>query len=270
MKIGKKTGRCGLCLLLLVFLVSCTASKQQGVQKETEDKEAKVLLQGLWMDDATESPLLQIKGDTIYYTDPSTSPVAFKVVGDSLKTYGLQPTSYYIEKQGKYILWIQSAMGGAIHLYKAENATDSLTFVQETDTQPHRRNVLQKDHVVHYNNVRYRGYVYINPSNIKVVQPSLSEEGFQVDNVYYDNIIHICVYEGKKCLFSKDVRKEDFAGVVPGDFLQWAILSDMDFIGVNAKGYQYQATVCIPNGASCYLVNLSVSADGSIEYEMEE
>lgn len=270
MEIEKKTNRCPICLLLFAFLASCTVSNRQIAPEETEDKEVKEMLQGLWMDEITESPLLQIKGDTIYYTNPAASPVAFKVVGDSLKTYGVQTTGYYMERRSRQTLWLQSSIGGSIHLYKAEDAIDSLTFVQKKETQHPERNVIQKDHVVHYNNVRYRGYVYINPSNIKVVQPSLSEDGFQVDNVYYDNIIHICVYEGKKCLFSKDIRKDDFAGTIPDDFLQWAVLSDMDFIGVNAEGYQYQATVCIPNGASCYLVNLSVSTDGRIDYEVEQ
>ena len=48
-----------------------------------------------------------------------------------------------------------------------------------------------------YDNVRYRGYVYINPSKIKVMRPGVSEEGLGVDNVYYDNIIHILCIEGK-------------------------------------------------------------------------
>lgn len=270
MKTGKNIGRCHLCLLFILIFTSCTGQKQADATEEPENREAKAQLQGLWMDDITESPLLQIKGDTIYYTDPSTAPVAFKIIGDTLKTYGSQTTSYHIEKRGEYILWLQSTIGGSIHLNKAENAVDSLAFIQEPETESNTGNVLQKDHVVHYNNVRYRGYVYINPSNIKVIQPSLSEEGFEVDNVYYDNIIHICVYEGKKCLFSRDIRKEDFNGIVPNDFLQWAILSDMDFIGVNAHGYQYQATVCIPNGVSCYLVNLSVSPEGEIAYELEQ
>ena len=54
-----------------------------------------------------------------------------------------------------------------------------------------------------YDNVRYRGYVYINPSKIKVMRPGVSEEGLGVDNVYYDNIIHICVYEAGRVFMPK-------------------------------------------------------------------
>ena len=42
----------------------------------------------------------------------------------------------------------------------------------------------------------------------------------------------------------------------------------MDFIGVNGEGYQYQATLCIPNSASCYLINISITTDGDITYEL--
>ena len=130
--------------------------------------------------------------------------------------------------------------------------------------------VIQKDLVVHYNNRRFRGYVYINPTDIKVHQPEITEEGLEVENVYFDNIIHICVYEGKKKLFGRDMKKQDFKLLIPEEYYQRAILSDMDFIGVNAKGYQYQATLCIPNSASCYLINLSISLNGEITYELTQ
>ena len=72
------------------------------------------------------------------------------------------------------------------------------------------REVIRKDHVVHFNNTRYRGYVYINPTDIKVIQPEITEEGLEIETIYYDNIIHICVFEGKKSLFARDMKKQDF------------------------------------------------------------
>ena len=47
-----------------------------------------------------------------------------------------------------------------------------------------------------------------------------------------------------------------------------AILSDMDFMGVDSKGYHYQATVCIPDGASCYMVNITAGKDGGLAFEL--
>lgn len=253
--------------MLAVALSSCGTPQQKASAYE-ENREAKVLLQGIWLDDDTETALLRVKGDTIYYADATTVPVAFKIIGDTLVTYGAQTNGYKIEKQGEHIFWFHSAVGDVIRMHKADDETDSLSFVQSSREVPVYDEVIKKDSVVIYDNVRYRGYVYINPSRIKVMRPGVSEEGFGVDNVYYDNIIHICVYEGRKSLYAKDITKHMLKDVVPEDFLQWAILSDMDFRGVDAKGYHYQATVCIPDGASCYLVNITAGKDGKLSYEL--
>ena len=92
-----------------------------------------------------------------------------------------------------------------------------------------------------YKGTRYRGYVYVNPSTMKVIRSSYSEGGISVDNVYYDNVIHICVYEGRRMLYGKDITKKAFAGIFPEDILSQMILADMNFMGVDNKGYQYQA-----------------------------
>lgn len=253
-------------VILAVALSSC-GTPQQKTSACEEDMDAKSLLQGIWLDDNTETPLLKVKGDTIYYADAATAPVAFKIMGDSLVTYGARTNGYKIEKQGEHIFWFHSAVGDVLRLRKADNDNDSLAFVH-TQAIPVYNEVLKKDSVVTYNNVRYRGYVYINPSKIKVMRPGLSEEGLGVDNVYYDNIIHICVYEGKKSLYSKDITKQMFQGVVPDDFLQWAVLSDMDFHGVDAAGYHYRATVCVPDDASCYMVNITAGKDGKLSFKL--
>jgi len=252
----------------LILLGACTMQPSQTHEEEAENLTAKSMLQGLWMDDATGTPLLRIEGDSIHYIDPSVAPVAFKIIHDSMKTYGSNPTSYHIRKQGEYIFWIQSAMGETLQLSKAENEIDSIAFVNEQKNMKPSSNVLQKDHIVTYNQVRYHGYVYINPTQIKVINPEITEEGLEIDNIYYDNIIHICIFEGKKRLFGQDIKKQDFEHLIPTDYYSRAILSDMEFIGVNGKGYLYQATVCIPNSASCYLIDISITKDGDVSYEL--
>lgn len=265
---GKKMIRiCTLIACILLF-TACSGQPQKKEQEEKEDLKAKELLQGTWIDDMTETPLLQFKGDTLYYIDESVQPVAFKIIKDSLKTYGLQTSSYHIKKQGEYIFWVESTLGEVLHLSKAENTIDSLLSVQESEEQEPTREVIEKNQIVHFNDKRYRGYVYINPTDIKVIQPDITEEGLEVENVYYDNIIHICVYEGKNRLFGRDMKKKDFESLIPQDYFQRAILSDMEFMGVNAKGYQYQANLCIPNNATCYLVDISITTDGDIAYEL--
>ena len=254
-------------LICISLMSSCSGQPQKKEEMEKEDLIAKEWLQGTWIDDMTETPLFTAKGDTIYYIDEPAAPVAFKIIEDTLKTYGRKVSNYHIKKQGKSFIWIQSFMGDILQLSKAENSQDSLWIPRQTPKEK-TNNVISKDNVVHYNNQRFHGYVYINPTNIKVHQPEITEEGLEIENIYYDNIIHICVYEGKNKLFGRDMKKQDFESLIPAEYYQRAILSDMEFGGVNAKGYQYQATLCIPNSASCYLVNISITKDGDITYEL--
>lgn len=260
-------------LIIIIFplFFSCSNNKQKKNVEKPENFELKAILQGVWQDENTESPILHIKGDSIYYFDTSIASVYFKIIDDSLITNGTHSTSYHIIKQSEYTLWIQSEIGDLIQLSKVESGMDSIVFPPTAvETPLPSSEVIKKDHIVYHNNVRYRGYVYINPSQMKVVRPEYSEEGFQTDHIYYDNIIHICVFEGKNKLFGKDVAKKDFNGIIPDEFLQWAILSDMDFIGVNENGYQYRASLCIPNETSCYLVNISISEEGELSYSLVE
>jgi hypothetical protein len=246
--------------------MACGRTAQDN-ETQDEDLSAKAMMQGVWMDTDTEEPLLKVDGDSIYYADPNAMPVAFKVVGDSLLTFGSMPLGYGLALHNEYSLTLTSAEGDEIHLEKADSAGDEASFLHSREVTVYHE-VVQKDSVVSFEGARYRGYVYINPSSIKVTRPGLSEEGLGVDNVYYDNIIHICVYNGKRRLFSRDITKEMLGEVVPQDFLAGAILSDLDFEGVDAKGYHYQATVGIPDGASCYLVDLTVGKDGQIVYQL--
>jgi hypothetical protein len=246
-------------------MAGCASHNQDAVQEE--DMTVKNLLQGIWVDADTEEALLKVEGDTLYYADPNSMPVAFKVMGDSLLTYGSMPLSYQLTVDNEYAVTLLSAEGDEIRLVKSDQSSDTTNFLHNREV-PVYHEVVKKDSVVSFDGARYRGYVYINPSSIKVTRPGVSEEGMGVDNVYYDNIIHICVFNGKTRLFSKDITKEMLSGVVPADFLQGAVLSDMQFEGVDAKGYHYQATVGIPDGASCYLVHLTVDKQGQIDYRL--
>lgn len=97
-------------IMLAVALSSCGTPQQKASALE-ENKEAKSLLEGIWLDDNTETALLRVKGDTLFYADAATAPVAFKIIGDSLITYGARTNGYKIEKQGEHIFWFHSAVG---------------------------------------------------------------------------------------------------------------------------------------------------------------
>lgn len=224
------------------------------------------LLQGIWLDDDNGLPVLKVKGDSIYFASRVNLPQAFRITGDSLVVEGAETAVYRIGQLDEHTFSFYTAMGDLLSLHKAE--TDTMTFGTVVEPATPAPAVEQKDKVVIYQGQRYRGYVYINPSSKKVVRPSIAEDGMFVDNIYYDNVIHICVYQGTRRLFGKDIKKEMFAGIIPEDFLHTAILSDMDFTDVTANGYEYCATVCMPDASSCYYVEIVVSEDGRLTYRL--
>lgn len=56
-------------IVLVIVLTSCNNVKS-GETSSKEDLTAKEMLQGIWIDDETDMPLMRISGDTIYYVDP--------------------------------------------------------------------------------------------------------------------------------------------------------------------------------------------------------
>ena len=249
--------------ILLVSVCSCTEKKKDDAG--SEDTKAKELFQGVWLDDDNEMALFQVKGVTIYYADIQNIPVAFRIERDSLYMYGNETSRYKIDKHTEHLFWFHSLSGEIVKLHKSENPDDTLMFSGNAlQVIPTYNEVTQKDSVVTFEGKRYRAYVYINPSKMKVISTSYSEDGISVDNVYYDNVMHICVYEGKRRIYASDIAKKDFEHIVPGDFLQKSILSDMSFTGVNRSGFHYLSTICTPESSVCYMVQLNIGFDGKL------
>ncbi len=251
--------------LMMVFSAACSSNKNPYFSEHgKEDTNAKELLRGIWLDDETESPLMRVEGDTIYYADAQSAPIAFKIIRDTLYTYGNDTTYYKIDKQAEHIFWFHSITDNIIKLHKSEDPNDSLSFVRRELVIPTYTEVTQRDSVVIYNGTRYRAYVYINPSKMRVIKTTYSEDGISMDNVYYDNVMHICVYEGKKSLFASDINKQMFAQVVPEDFLMQAVLSDTKFVKVDRNGFHYQAVLAIPESSIYSIADMEVSFGGKL------
>ena len=143
--------------LMAIFFAACSGNKSpHSLQQEKEDLSAKGLLQGIWLDDETESPLMRVEGDTIYYADVQSTPIAFKIIRDTLYTYGNDTTYYKIDKQAEHIFWFHSITDDVIKLHKSEDANDSIYFVRQELVIPAYTEVTKRDSVVTYNGTRYR------------------------------------------------------------------------------------------------------------------
>lgn len=265
-------------LLLIVFsLFSCgqkqNTSNSEGREKIVkENTQAKNLLEGVWFDEDANTPFLRVSGDTLRFIDQEDAPLYFQIVKDSLYTYGYDVVSYHIVKQSEYIFWFNSLNDRVIKLYKSDDIEDSLYFADSKprEATPIYTEVVEKDSVVFYDDRRFHGYVYINPSTYKVNKPTYSDDGIRVDNVYYDNVIHICVYEGTESLFAKDIYKKDFESLVTETFYNQSVLSDMNFINVESDGYHFLATLEIPDSHIYNLINIVVGFDGRVSMELKE
>lgn len=252
------------------MLASC--KHQQGpvsiaTEDEPEDMEAKAMLQGIWQEETTEEVVFRAEGDTIYYPNPDDQPAHFRIIGDSLE---LGSHRYPIIKQTEHLLWFRNQSGETMKLVKSDEAEDTLAFnhLQAEILTP--TEVLKIDSVVNYGGQRYHWYIAINPTRYRITKTNYNSEGVAVENIYFDNIIHISLYQGSKCLFSRDFKKNMYESQVPPSFLEQAILGNMQYGITDSHGVHFNATLCIPDEASCYLVETIIGFDGQVSLKLLE
>lgn len=259
-----------LLFLIISLVLTCILWSCGNKTPQEESREAKALLQGTWMDDETEDVLFRIKGDTVYYSDSTSMPAYFKVVGDTL--YIGTNSGYYIEKQTDHLICFKNQNGELMKLEKVDEED-----LPQADEEPQRQTtiqtlteVLKRDTVVFKDGKRYHCYIAINPTHYKVIFQTVNEDGLSVDEVFYDNIINICIIKDGKQFFKRDMHKRDYAKQVANDFLAKAILNDMVFKKADGEGFHFVASLCLPNGPSSYQVDNIISETGSIQLKLAE
>lgn len=253
-------------LFTVLMLASC--KKDAGttvVPAVEENKEAKAMLQGIWVNDEDGTVVIKVKGDTVIYADSTDAPVAFAIINDSLVMRGYNEMRYAIVKQTEHVFQFLNANGETVKLVKSENEADKYAFEGHTTMTFNQNQLIKRDSVVFAGSHKYHYYVQVNPSKYKVVCTSYNDDGVQVDNVYYDNIINLCVYEGSKRVFSSDIHKQDFKKYVPASYLSQAVLSDITIdCTTNQGNLEFLASVCSPNASTSYAVRLTVTPEGKL------
>ena len=258
-----------LIYILLVGAALTGCGRQGGASDEApENQESKRMLQGVWVDAESGDVSFRIKGDTIYYADSTSMPSYFRIIGDSLVLPS--GTKYGIVKQTEHLFWFSNQNGETVKLSKSDEAEDEAEFVHDTPKILTVTHQLKTDSVVMYNGERYHWYIAINPTKYKVTKRTYNDDGMEVENVYYDNIMHISVFQGARQLFSSDFRKGQYGDKVPKSFLDQAILGNMEYSHVDAAGLHFNATLCIPDGASCYLVESLIDFKGKATMKLIE
>ena len=254
--------------VIAVMTLGCSHGSKPLSERE-ESREAKALMQGLWVDQESGDVFFKMQGDTVYYPDTLVEPSAFRVVDDTL--YIGSSAGYCIEKQTEHLLWFKNQNGELIKLEKTNGEMDAERAMEITKPQILTlTEVLKRDTVVMLDGQRYHLYTAINPTRYKVVRTSYNEDGIQVDQVYYDNIIHISVFQGSRQLFSQDFRKQQYGKHLPAGFLDQAILNDMQYAGADKDGFHFGAMLCYPDAASCYMIETIISPQGQLTTKRTE
>lgn len=257
-------------LLLLAGLEGCR-KKSDGQAVAEEDYQAKRMLQGIWVDEDEQDVAFKAQGDTIYYPDSTSLPVRFQIIGDTLLLHGANLVKYPILRQTANLFVFRNQNGDEVKCVKSTDPDDATFFSPRRPVALNQGKLIKRDTIVTYDSQRYHCYVQVNPTTYKVIKASYNDDGVEVDNVYYDNIINLNVYHEANKVFSGDFRKQQFAGVVPRDFLRQSILSDFTFVRCDAKGIHYMASLVIPDdGQSSYLVEITVSYSGRMSMKVNK
>ena len=252
--------------LLLVFMVACK-QKEATSPYRSESKEAKALLQGIWIDSETQNVVFKVEGDTVFYPDSVSQPAYFKIVSDTM-IIGVASAKYPLVKQTENIFWFKNQNGDIIKLEKSSEESDSLNF---SDKRPEALTITdtnKRDTVINYDGQRYHCYITINPTRHQVVSSSYNDDAVEVSNVYYDNIAHLSVFQGNTKLFGKNFQKTEFVRFVPENFLEQAVLNNAEYDHVDADGFHFNVTLCTPNAASCYLMEVVISFKGKFSLNL--
>lgn len=255
-----------LLLLFVVFVecgvVSCGKKGEKAVSEPEEDQAAKELLQGIWLNDEDESVVFKAEGDTIFYPDSTSLPVHFKIVADTLVLIGSKTVKYSIVKQAPHLFEFKNPYGDIVKLVKSENTNDKYFFENTRPVALNQGTLIKRDSVIVWNNERYHSYIQVNPTTYKVKKRSYNDEGVEVDNVYYDNIIHVSVYNGASKIFSKDFHKKDFKAYIPEQYYSQCLLSDITLETINDNGFLYFAALPIPDSTTSYIIKIHISFAG--------
>lgn len=254
-------------LLLLPMMESC--NKKQTAPNWTEaedDKETKKMLQGIWSNEDENDVAFRIKGDTIFYPDTTSVPVYFTVANDTLRLHGATPLNYPIVKLTPHLFIFKNSGGDQVRLVPNTSA-EALTLFERNHVQPLSLNqgkLLKKDSVVTLGKDKYHYYVQVNPTTYKVYKSVMNDDGVVVDNVYYDNIVHLSVYKGGQKLYSHDFHKKDFYARVAPELLNGAILNDLVFDKIAEDGIRFRALLSIPDSPSSLYANVKIDFNGGL------
>lgn len=254
-----------LFVVVLAATMACSGGGHGNEQKRLEeDTVAKRNLQGIWLDDDGEDVAFRVKGDSVYFPDSTSAPSYFRIERDSFVLIGGNEVKYHIVKQTSHLFVFVNQNGERVKLYKTNDNSYLDMFAPKKIMHVNQNSVVKRDTIFFESNNKYHCYVQVNPTTYKVAKASFNDDGVEVDNIYYDNIINLSVYNGAAKVFSRDIRKDFFGKEVSQQVLRQTVLSDLLFEKADAHGISCLAILAIPETSINYIVEVIVGYDGSV------
>lgn len=130
---------------LFAFLVTACAenrNKQDGQAQNERNQLAKQQLQGIWVDENTELPMLKIAGDSIYLASQVNTPFRFSISGDTLIAHSSERVTYRITKLEPHVFQFYTSQGDLITLHKSD--TDTIPLVIRRLLNRYKRKLSKK------------------------------------------------------------------------------------------------------------------------------
>ena len=254
---------------VMPFVCACSGGTSK-VSREPDDKAGKMLA-GIWLNEDDNSIAFRAEADTVYYPDSTSLPMHFRIIGDTLYLDGSSVVTYPIVKQTEHLFMFKNNAGDVVRLVKSSDKDFEEMFDDRQAVSVLNQNkVVKSDTAFEYEEKRYHSYAQVNPTSYKVIKTAVNNDGVTVENVYYDNIVHISIYRLAEQLFSKDFGKSFFKKYVPAEFYEQSILSEMTYIKCNTEGFHYNAVLYIPDSMTSFIVHVIVSFDGSLKVNVND
>ena len=141
-------------IFLALALGSCgNRSANVPVTEQEEDREQKALLQGYWVDDETEALAVLVKGDTIFYSDSTSMPAYFRIVGDSLVL--ASGATYNIDRLTENLFWFHNQNGDLVKYRRSSDPEEDSLWVHDTPHIMTYTHQVKTDSVVSFGGERY-------------------------------------------------------------------------------------------------------------------
>ena len=259
-------------VLLLTIVLAFGACRHYDSEyaKRHQDTDAKELMQGIWIDDEEGAPVLMAHGDSVFFPDTTSLPVAFWIYQDSLYLQGGTTDRYLITKQSEHVLRFINQSGEEVKIVKAEGQQLRPLFMQE---RPYALNIfrtLVTDTVGMYNIGRiYNCHISVEPTHTRVMVSTFKEAGIRVDNMYLDNEAQVNIRLNKQPFYEHRFVKQDFAAFVPKDFIQKAILSRMQYDRVDSAAIYLDAVIGVPDATSAFVIEVKVGKNGKVTKKLK-